>query len=190
MKLETPGRLNAVAPGLLVYINDQLSGRRFLVNTGAAFSILPHPSSDPATAQGLVGPSLSLIHCWGESAVKLQLAGQHFTWKFLLADVSMAILGIDFLRAHNLMVDPAKCSLVQAGSRVYPTTAVTSGPTASIITGASLPISRPVSAAADVKLPSGLPAAALSVGRETSSSTPDPVALQQAGLPSAVSAAR
>ncbi len=101
----------------------------------------------------------------------------------------MAILGVDFLRAHNLMVDPANCRLVQAGGCVYPTTAVTSGPTASVITGVSSPISRPASAAADVKLPSRLPAAALSVGRETSSSTPDPVALQQAGLTSAVSAA-
>ncbi len=138
-----PGRLNAVTPGLLVYINDQLTGRRFLVDTSTAFSILPHHSSDPATRQGLVGPSGSPIRCWGESAVKLQLATQHFNGKILLADVSMAILGIDFLRAHNLMVDPAKCRLVQAGGCVLPTTAVTSGPTASVITGASSPISRP-----------------------------------------------
>jgi hypothetical protein len=190
-KLEIPGRLNAVAPGLLVYINDQLTGRRFLVDTGAAFSILPHHSSNPATGQGLVGPSGSPIRCWGEFAVKLQLAGQHFTWNFLLADVSTAILGVDFLRAHNLTVDPANCRLVQAGGRVFPTTAVTSGPTASVITGTSAPTSRPASAAAGVKLPSGLPAAALSVGREASSfSTPGPVALQQAGIPPVASAAR
>ncbi len=122
--------------------------------------------------------------------MKLKLAGQHFTWSFLLADVSTAILGIDFLRAHNLTVDPANCRLVQAGGRVFPTTAVTSGPKASVITGASPPTSRPASAAAGKKLPSGLPAAALSVGREASSfSTPDPVALQQAGTPPAASAA-
>jgi hypothetical protein len=41
--------------------------------------------------------------------VKLQQAGQHFIWNFLLADVSMAILGIDFLWTHNLMVDSANC---------------------------------------------------------------------------------
>jgi hypothetical protein len=87
-KLEITGRLNAVAPRLLIYINDQLTGRRFLVETGAAFSILPHHSSDPATGQGLTGPSGSPIRCWGGSAVKLKLAGQHFTWSFLLADVS------------------------------------------------------------------------------------------------------
>jgi hypothetical protein len=76
------------------------------------------------------------------------------------SDVSMAILGIDFLRAHNLMADPGNCRLVQAGGRIYPTLAVRSGPTASVITGASSPNSRPASAAADVKLPSGLSAAA------------------------------
>ena len=180
-KLEIPGRLNAVAPGLLVYINDQFTGRRFLVDTGAAFSILPHRSSDPATGQGLVGPSGSPIRCWGESAVKLKLAGQHFTWSFLLADVSTAILGIDFLRAHKLTVDPANCRLIQSGGRIFPTTAVTSGPTASVITGTSPPTSGPASAAAGVKLPSGLLAAALSVGREASLfSTPGPVESQQA----------
>ncbi len=123
--------------------------------------------------------------------MKLKLAGQHFTWNFLLADVSTAILGIDFLRAHNLSVDPANCRLVQAGGRVFPTLAVTSGPTASVITGAPPPTSRPASAAAGVKLPSGLPAAALSVGREASRfSTPGPVVPQQAGTSSAAPAAR
>ncbi len=123
--------------------------------------------------------------------MKLKLAGQHFTWSFLLADVSTAILGIDFLRAHNLSVDPANCWLVQTGSRVFPTTAVTSGPTASVITGASPPTSGPASAAASVKLPSGLPAAALSVGREASLySTPGPVVYQQAGSSPAAPATR
>jgi hypothetical protein len=121
--------------------------------------------------------------------VKLKLAGQHFTWNFLLIDVSTGILGIDFLQSHNLMGDPANCWLVQAGGHVFPTTAVTSGPTASVITRAPLLTLRPASVAADVKLPSWLSAAALSVGREGSSSTPDPVALQQAGQISAASAA-
>jgi hypothetical protein len=50
-----PGAAKRRAPGLLVYINDQLSGQRFLVDTGAAFSILPHHSSEPATGQGQLG---------------------------------------------------------------------------------------------------------------------------------------
>ncbi len=38
-KLVSRGRLNAVAPGPLVHIENQLSKRRFLVDTGASFSI-------------------------------------------------------------------------------------------------------------------------------------------------------
>jgi hypothetical protein len=95
-KLELPERLNAVTPGLLVYINDHLTGRCFLVDTREAFSILPHQSSEPAVGQGLVGPNGSAIQCWGESAVKLQLAGQHFQWNFLLADVSHSHFGYRF----------------------------------------------------------------------------------------------
>jgi hypothetical protein len=69
-----------------------------------------HHSSEPAAGQGLVGPNGSAIWCWGKSAVKLQLAGQPFTLNFLFADVSMAILGIDFLWTHSLMVDsPTWC---------------------------------------------------------------------------------
>jgi hypothetical protein len=56
-----PGQLNAIAPGLLVY--DQLTGWHFLVDTGAAFCILPHQSSEPATGHGLVGPNGSAIRC-------------------------------------------------------------------------------------------------------------------------------
>ena len=137
-KLEPPGRLNAVAPGFLVYVHDQLTGRRFLVNTGAAFSILPHQAVEPATGQGLVRPNGSAIGCWGEYPVKLQLAGHLFTWKFLLAGVSMVILGIDFLWTHSLTVGPGTCWRVQASGRAFPATAVTSGPTASVITGTEL----------------------------------------------------
>jgi hypothetical protein len=68
-----------------------------------------------------------------------------------------------FWVSHNLMVDPANCRLVQAGGRVFASTAVTRGPTASVITGASPLTSMPASAAVDVKLPSGLSADALNV---------------------------
>jgi len=164
------------------------------VNTGAAFSILPHQAVEPATGQGLVRPNGSAIGCWGEYPVKLQLAGHLFTWKFLLAGVSMVILGIDFLRTRSLTVGPGTCWRVQASGRVFPATAVTSGPTASVITGTELlpvsswPSSEPPSAAADVKVPSRLSAAALSDGKVASATPPAPAAHQQAGHSSAVPA--
>jgi hypothetical protein len=45
-KLGSWGRLNAVVPGSLVHIVDQLSGRRYLVDTARVFQFsltsLPH----------------------------------------------------------------------------------------------------------------------------------------------------
>ncbi len=166
------------------------------MDISSALSILPHQAVEPATGQGLVRPNGSAIPCWVECPVKLQLAGHLFTWKFLLADVSRVILGIDFLRTHSLTVGPGTCRRVQASGHVFPAMAVTSGPTASVITGtellpiSSLPSSEPPSAAADVKVPSRLSAAALSAGKAASASPPTPAAHQQAGHSSAVPAKR
>jgi hypothetical protein len=44
-KLGGRGRLNAVVPGSLVHIVDQLSGRHYLVDTGASFH--HHPGCVP-----------------------------------------------------------------------------------------------------------------------------------------------
>ncbi len=54
----------------------------------------------------------------------------------------MAILSIDFLRTHSLMVDLANCRLVQASGCVFPAMAVTSSPTTSVITGDKLLLKR------------------------------------------------
>ncbi len=56
-KLGGPGRLNAVAAGQLIHMLDQIFNRRFLVDTGASYSILPHCSSLPAMGPNLYGPA-------------------------------------------------------------------------------------------------------------------------------------
>ena len=38
--------------------------------------------------------------------MQLVLDGRHFQWTFLLAAVQCPIIGVDFLRAHQLLVDP------------------------------------------------------------------------------------
>ena len=57
-KLTAPARLNAVAAGMLVHITDQLTDWRYLVDTGASFSLVPHRSKDPPAAKPrLTGPN-------------------------------------------------------------------------------------------------------------------------------------
>jgi hypothetical protein len=106
-KLGRQGRLNAVIPGSLVHLVDQLSNRHFLVDTGAGYSIFPHQSSSPPSGPCLRGAAGQLIPCWGEKIFILLLHGCRFTWNFLLATVSFHIIGVDFLRHFQLMVDPA-----------------------------------------------------------------------------------
>jgi hypothetical protein len=80
-------------------MQDQITNRHFLVDTGASYSIIPHCSFLPAT-----GPKL--IPCWGDRLEQLRFQVQDFSWKFLLADVAFPIFGVDFLRFHKLLIDP------------------------------------------------------------------------------------
>jgi hypothetical protein len=54
-KLAGPGWLNAVAAKQLIHMQDQITNRRFLVDTGASYGIIPHHSSLPATGPKLFG---------------------------------------------------------------------------------------------------------------------------------------
>ncbi len=111
-KLVRQGRLNAVVPGSLVHIVDQLSNRRFIVDTGTSYSIFPHSSAATPSGPKLRGAAGQLIPCWGEKTMNLSFQGKHFTWTFLLAAVSFPIIGVDFLCHFRLMVDPAANALV------------------------------------------------------------------------------
>jgi hypothetical protein len=112
----TPTCLNAVAPGQLVHIVDQLTGRRFLIDTGTSYSIFPHRSMSPLSGPLLTRASGQQIPCWGERVVQLDFHVCRFKWTFLLADVSFAIIGVVFLHSHKLLVDPAANRLVDTAS--------------------------------------------------------------------------
>ncbi len=111
-KLAHRGLVNAVSPGQLVHIVDQLTSRHFLVDTGAAFSVFPHFSASPACGPALTGAAGQSIPCWGEKQFQLSFDGKAFSWQFLLAAVQFLIIGMDFLRHYGLLVDPAGNRLV------------------------------------------------------------------------------
>ena len=67
--------------------------------------------------------------------VNLNLQERAFSWKFLLADVAFPIIGVDFLRFHNLSVDAAGDRLTDREGKHYPTLAQPSPPTASVLCG-------------------------------------------------------
>ena len=93
------------SPSPLFYLKDSLSGRLFLVDTGATASVLPHHSATPPSDLRLTAANGRGIPSWGSRTLLLKFNSKRFEWPFLLAAVDRPILGADFLRHHGLVVD-------------------------------------------------------------------------------------
>ena len=101
--------MNAAGHSLL-FARDDHSGRRFLVDTGAAVSVLPYKSTGGSPDAFLSAANGSKIATYGTRTLPLRLGGNAYSHTFVLADVSNPILGADFLGANNLIVNvSAKC---------------------------------------------------------------------------------
>ncbi len=73
----------------LLFVTDRISGRRFLVDTGAEVSVIPATGLNTRIEQ----PGHTLTAANGSE------------WSFVVADVSRPLLGADFLRSKSLLVD-------------------------------------------------------------------------------------
>jgi len=104
----------ALSGGPLIYLRDQRSGRRFLVDTGAERSLLPFRSASPPTGPHLVGAAGRIIPAWSTVDTELQFNNSLFSFPFLQAAVTQPIIGIDFLSAHGLLVDPRRRRVLRA----------------------------------------------------------------------------
>ena len=136
-KRESRRSLAAMSAGVineLLFIEDTSSGRRLLVDSGAQRSILPASAAD-ALGNGR-GPPLDAangtsIRTFGTRYVTVCLNGHQFGWDFIIASVSVPILGADFLCAHRLLVDVANRRLIDSVSfDTYPCTLGGPGPPA------------------------------------------------------------
>ena len=108
-----PEKLASASPAgvSLLFLRDDITGDKFLVDTGAALSVLPHTSSRPTSGPSLVAADGRPISSWSHCRRQLSFSGVTFSHKFLLAAVATPIVGLDFLRDNALLVDTA-------GSRV------------------------------------------------------------------------
>ena len=82
----------ALSGGALLYLRDQLSSRNFLVDTGAARSLLPHFSTKPSSGPPLVGAGGKPIASWSTVQTTVKFGGHSFNFPFLQAAVSRPIL--------------------------------------------------------------------------------------------------
>lgn len=80
----------------------------FLVDTGANVSVIPRRNNMQIapTLFNLYAANNTTIPTYGEKIMELDLKLRRpYKWKFIVAAVSKPILGADFLRHHNLIVD-------------------------------------------------------------------------------------
>jgi hypothetical protein len=106
-------KLNTIAAGgKLTYLTDGITGRRFLIDTGASRSILPHSSASTPSGPRLYTADDQPVATWGFQRLPVRFGNRQFHFPFLLAAVSTPIIGHDFLTAHHLIVDPAHHQLL------------------------------------------------------------------------------
>jgi hypothetical protein len=85
----------------MIFLQDDNSKQQFMVDTGAVCSVLPHRSkAQPASLQ-LSGADDRSIPTWGTIRRRLS-----FRLRTFFVTVYRPILGLDFLSAHELLVDP------------------------------------------------------------------------------------
>uniref|UniRef100_A0A5S6QAW0 RNA-directed DNA polymerase n=1 Tax=Trichuris muris TaxID=70415 RepID=A0A5S6QAW0_TRIMR len=87
---------------------DRISGRHFLIDTGAEISVIPASAMEIRShipTACLVAANNSTIKTYGTRTLPLNFCSRHFTWTFTVADVAQPLLGADFFRAHSLLVD-------------------------------------------------------------------------------------
>ena len=100
--------INGATGKKLFYLQDLRSNFLFLVDTGAEVSVFPptrlerrHKTSGPL----LTAANGSIIRTYGTKRLSLVFPSGKYGWEFTLADVSQPLLGADFLRAQDLLVD-------------------------------------------------------------------------------------
>ena len=96
-------------PSRLFYVTDRTTCLRFLVDTSAQVSVIPPSRTDRKNRQAnlvLQAVNDTAIATYGTRSLTLDLGLRRaFWWVFVIADVATPILGADFLRGYNLLVD-------------------------------------------------------------------------------------
>ena len=102
--LTLPAGPSTLSP--LIYLQDSLSSRRFFINSGASVSVFPAPrSSSSSSGVKLLTADGSSLSCLGSRVIPLQFGNHRFEWPFQLAPVAIPILGANFLKHYNLLLN-------------------------------------------------------------------------------------
>ena len=111
-------------------IYDKNNNIHFLINTGADLSVCPPSRLEKinTTSYKLFAANGTPIPTYGQKmSLNLGLR-REFNWPFVIADISKAIIGADFLKHYNLLVDLKKQHLIDATTGIKIIATVTNIP--------------------------------------------------------------
>ena len=97
-------------------VTDKNSNRRFLVDIGAQFSVVPSSLLDRRsgpTVQHLQAANGISIATYGTRNVLWHFGNHRYSARLGIADVKRPLLSADFLRQHNLLVDVCGQRLIE-----------------------------------------------------------------------------
>lgn len=99
-----------------IHITDNMSHHRFLIDTGAEISVLPPNPKErltPSPSRSLVAANGTKIATYDQKTLNVDLGlKRKFPWAFIVADVSTPIIGPDFLKHYDLLVDSKRKRLI------------------------------------------------------------------------------
>ena len=107
----------------LLFVRDKANKIDFLIDSGAAISVLPaskftHPMAKPERTQ-LQAANGARIETFGEKLLKVNLGlRRDYLHVFVVADVQHAIVGSDFLSKYNICIDLANKRIFDQETRV------------------------------------------------------------------------
>lgn len=101
-----------------LFVPDIKSGKEFLIDTGAEVSVIPSTRSDrikDVNEPPLYAANNTIIKTYGSTRITVDFGLRRpFTWNFIIADTNKAIIGIDFLRHFNLIIDTKSGKLIDS----------------------------------------------------------------------------
>ena len=126
---QLPSVKAVVGKPTLLHVHDTNIQYTFLIDTGAALSLLPlspYEKKFAATTDSLCAANGTSIKTFGHRYLTLRLGSRKLSWNFTVAEVTQPILGTDFLCHHHLLVDMSHRRLMDA--KTFETIRVSAAP--------------------------------------------------------------
>ncbi|GFW76108.1 retrovirus-related Pol polyprotein from transposon 17.6 [Trichonephila clavipes] len=106
-----------------LFLLDRKSGQKFLIDSGSEICVIP-PSpimnKSPQSNFSLFAANNTKIPAYGMVRKELKLGlRQPFIWTFIIADKSSPIIGADFLKNFNLLIDVKKKRLMDVETSLF-----------------------------------------------------------------------